>query len=122
VNVSSRPWWLPQPEPVFQVTVTKHTGGLIFWYNQRRTITGTYQQCDAAITNAQRHNMLFGWWSLGSFLWNPISLARNGSARNALRQQADQAQQYAYWLATNYGAGRQSSPPWATPLAPRPNP
>jgi hypothetical protein len=79
------------------VTVTKHTGGLVFWYNQRRTVSGAYPQCEAAINQAQLHNLFFGWWSIASLLWNPISLWKNASARTVLRQQAEQAHQYAQW-------------------------
>jgi hypothetical protein len=108
----------PPLQPVFQVTVTKHTGALFFWYNQRRTVTGSYAQCEAAIKAAQLHNVLFGWWSIASLLWNPISLGRNVSARKALRQQADQAQHYAQWWTATYGGGPQHAPGWAPPPGP----
>jgi hypothetical protein len=63
-------------------------------YNQRRTVTGAYAQCDAAINKAQQHNLLFGWWSIASLLWNPISLCRKVAletkhfANNASAQEA----------------------------------
>jgi hypothetical protein len=108
----------PPAEPIFQVRVTKHVGALVFWYNQYRTVTGTYAQCDAALTQAQQHNLLLGWWSLASLLvWNPISLWRNSSARKTLRQQAAQAQHYAQWWSTNHG-GRQHAPGWTGPQVP----
>ena len=76
-------------QPVFQVRVTKHTGLAIAWYNQRYTVTGTLQQCEAAISQAQQHNLLAGWWSLASVLvWNWVALLENHSARKALRHQA----------------------------------
>jgi hypothetical protein len=107
----------PPAEPIFQVRVTRHVGALIFWYNQYRTVTGTYAQCNAAITAAQQHNLLLGWWSLASLLvWNPISLSRNASARKLLRQQAEQARQYAQWWVANYGGRAQST--WTAPPAP----
>ena len=108
----------PPAEPIFQVRVTKHIGALVFWYNQSRTVTGTYAQCDAAITKAQQHNLLLGWWSFASLLWNPITLWRNTSARKALRGQAAQAQQYARWWTANYGGGPQHPPAWNAPSAP----
>jgi hypothetical protein len=114
----------PPGEPVFQVTVTKHTGGLFFWYNQRRTVTGTYAHCEAAIKQAQLHNLLVGWWSIASLLLNPIALSRNASARKALRQQAEQAQQYAQWWTANYGGPRYApvwTPPPTSPGPPRRN-
>jgi len=100
------------------VTVTKHVGALVFWYNQRRAVTGSSAQCDAAIGKAQLHNLLFGWWSLASLLWNPISLYRNTAARKGLRQQAAQAQHYAQWWATTHGGGPQQPPMWTSPPGP----
>lgn len=78
-------------EPVFQVRVMKHTGLAIVWFNQRCTITGTFAQCEAAIRDAQLHNLLAGWWSVASVLvWNWVALFYNLSARNALRRHATQ--------------------------------
>lgn len=92
----------PPAEPIFQVRTVKHTGAMVIWINQRRTTTGTYAQCSAAIDAAQQHCLLVGWWSIASLLWNPISLSENASARRALRRQAQQAHEYAVWWATYY--------------------
>jgi hypothetical protein len=73
---------------------------MVVWINQRRTKIGTYAQCSAAVDAAQQHCMLFGWWSIASLLWNPISLAENASARRAMRRQAEHAHEYAVWWAT----------------------
>jgi hypothetical protein len=109
----------PPAEPSFQVRTVKHTGALIFWMNQRYTTTGSYAQCEAAIDEAQQYCMLLGWWSMVSLLWNPISLSQNATARKALRQQAQQAHDYALWWATYYGGGAQNTPVW-TPPPPQP--
>ena len=106
----------PPAQPTFQVRTVKHTGGLIFWLNQRYTTTGSYAQCEAAIDDAQKHCMLAGWWSVGSLLWNPISLSQNASARTALRRQAQQAHDYAVWWTTYYG-GLQNTAVWTPPPA-----
>lgn len=98
-------------EPTFQVRAVKHTGAVVVWVNQARTTTGTYAQCAAAIAAAQRHCMLFGWWSIGSLLWNPISLARNAGARRTLRRQAQHAHDYAQWWSTHYGGAPNRLPP-----------
>lgn len=77
--------------PLFQVRVMKHTGLAFVCFNQRSTITGTFAQCEAAIRDAQLHNLLAGWWSVASVLvWNWVALFHNLSARNALRRQATQ--------------------------------
>lgn len=82
----------PRQEPLFRVRITKHVGLLIAWYNTTTTVTGTYAQCQAAITDAQRHNLAVGWWSIASLLaWNWIALATNASARKTLQRQAAQA-------------------------------
>jgi len=56
----------PQQVPIFQVSTMRHTGALIYWFNQRYVITGTYAQCDAALRSAQTHNFVAGWWSCQS--------------------------------------------------------
>jgi hypothetical protein len=100
------PGYPPAPvEPVFRVQTIKHTGALLLWINQRRTTTGSYAQCEAAIRAAQRHCLIAGWWSFVSLLWNPIALSHNASARTTLRQQAAEAHAYAVWWHTYYGGG-----------------
>jgi hypothetical protein len=98
----------PPAGPIFQVRTVKHTGAMIIWVNQRSTTSGTFAQCSAAIDAAQQHCLLFGWWSVASLLWNPISLAQNASARKALRKQAQHAHDYALWWARYYGDPHQS--------------
>jgi hypothetical protein len=76
---------------LFQVRVTKHTGLVMAWYNQRYTVTGTLAQCEAAIHDAQQHNLAAGWWSIASLLvWNWVALAENAGARKVLHRQAAQ--------------------------------
>lgn len=88
----------PPAEPIFQVTAMTHIGALIFWFNQRRTVTGTFAQCDAALRSAQTQNLLLGWWSVVSILvMNWIALAYNISARSKLKRDVQQAQAYAQW-------------------------
>jgi hypothetical protein len=79
----------------------------VFWLNQPYVTTGSFAHCEAAIDGAQQHCMLAGWWSMGSLVWNPISLARNARARVVLRRQAGQAHDYALWWATYQAGGRQ---------------
>lgn len=98
--------------------ITKHTGLLLVWFNQRRTVVGSYVECAAAISAAQLHNWAIGWWSVGSLLWNPISLRANANARKTLRQQAEQASAYSQWWATYYGVGYPHTKVWSPPPAP----
>jgi hypothetical protein len=100
---------------VFQVHTTKHTGAVLLWFNRRRTVTGSYAQCDAALAEAQAHNWALGWLSVGSLLWNPISLRSNANSRKALRQHAEQASAYSQWWATHYGAGDPHTRVWYPP-------
>lgn len=79
-------------EPLFQVRLTKHTGLIMAWYNQSYTVTGTFAQCERALSQAQQHNLIAGWWSFASLLvWNWVALATNHSARTALRNNASRA-------------------------------
>ena len=97
----------PPHVPVFQVTTMRHIGGLIFWFNQRHTVRGTYAQCDAALRSAQTQNLVVGWWSFLSLLiLNWVALGHNWTARKKLNEDAQQAQAYAEWWHTYLGAGR----------------
>jgi len=69
--------------------VTKHTGVVWFWYQRSYTVTGTFGQCEAALRDAQTHNLLAGWWGVISLLvMNWVALAENHSARKALHRLA----------------------------------
>lgn len=101
-----QPYYDPQPQsypppaqvPVFEVTTMTHTGALVFWFNQRHTIRGTYAQCDAALRSAQTHNFALGWWSFVSILlMNWIAISYNSSARKKLDYDAARAQAYTQW-------------------------
>jgi hypothetical protein len=102
------------PEPQFQVRVAKHTGALVFWSTRQMTVTGTYAQCEAAISEAQGHCVGAGWWSIGSLLWNAIAISQNNRARNQLRQQAEHHRDYAIWWNTYHGPGP-TTPVWTPP-------
>ncbi|KUI34268.1 hypothetical protein [Mycobacterium sp. GA-2829] len=79
-------------QPVFTVSTTKHTGLLLMWMDQSATVTGTFEQCDAALRQAQTHNLLAGWWSpLSMLLLNWFALLANWSARKTLHRQAARA-------------------------------
>lgn len=79
----------PHGEPLFTVRLRKHTGLGLAWVSQNYAVTGTFHQCEAAIKDAQRHNLVGGWWSIASIvLWNWIALAENANARKYLRQDA----------------------------------
>lgn len=97
----------PQQVPIFQVTTMRHTGALVFWFNQRHVITGTYAQCQTALRSAQIHNVALGWWSLLSILMmNWIAISSNLIARKKLNSDVQQAQAYAQWWYQYIGAGR----------------
>ena len=85
-------WTQPgTPQPLYRVRLTKHTGLLMVFLNQSYTVTGTLEQCEAAIREAQLYNVLAGWWSITSVLvMNWAALLGNLSARKALRRQASQ--------------------------------
>ncbi|WP_068205018.1 MULTISPECIES: hypothetical protein [unclassified Mycobacterium] len=72
--------------------VTKHTDLALAFLNEKYAFTGTLAQCEAIIRDAQRHNLVAGWWSMASLLiWNWVALHQNRSARNLLRSQAAMA-------------------------------
>ncbi|WP_117406731.1 hypothetical protein [Mycobacterium marinum] len=64
------------------------------YFTQNYTVTGTLDHCEAAIRDAQQHNLTMGWWSITSVLvMNWIALLDNRKARNNLRRQAIQRSQ-----------------------------
>ncbi|WP_431240936.1 hypothetical protein ACQ86B_28855 (plasmid) [Mycolicibacterium aichiense] len=76
-------------EPIFTVRLRKHTGLALTWLSQSYTVTGTFHQCEAAIKDAQLHNLAAGWWSVASIvLWNWIALGANANARKTLHRTA----------------------------------
>ena len=73
----------------FSVRLYKHTGAVIFWHQQRYTVTGTLEQCESAYRGAQTHNLLAGWWSLVSLLvGNWVALFSNFAAIRGVRRSA----------------------------------
>ncbi|MUM27987.1 hypothetical protein [Mycolicibacterium sp. CBMA 295] len=79
----------PPAVPVFRISAMRHTGLLVLWFNQTRTVTGTLEQCEAELVSAQQHNLVLGWWSFLSILiMNWVALLHNRSARSTLRLRA----------------------------------
>jgi hypothetical protein len=73
--------------PKLSITLTKHTGMLIFFRRQRVTFTGTFEQCEAAYKKVQTYNLIFGWWGVLSLLIiNPLVIFGNMSAMGELRR------------------------------------
>ncbi|ODR17477.1 hypothetical protein BHQ23_26260 [Mycobacterium gordonae] len=78
---------------MFQISLLKHTGALIFWQQQTVRYTGTLQQCEQAYKDAQTHCLLAGWWSLASaVVLNWIALFSNMSAIKRIRELAGNPQ------------------------------
>jgi len=113
----------PPPEvQIFQVTTVSHIGALVFWFNQRHVVRGTYAQCDAALRSAQTQNLIVGWWSFLSILiLNWIALLHNSAARRQLNRDVQQARDYAEWWHRYIGHGQGptgsagSAPGWRHP-------
>jgi hypothetical protein len=53
---------------------------------------GTYEQCMAEYASAQRHNLIFGWWSITSIIFgNWFALIQNFRRANQLKKIAGKA-------------------------------
>lgn len=88
---SAFPLIAPTGEPIYEVRVTQHVGFVVAWWQQVRTVRGTYQQCADALRQAQTLNLTVGWWSFLSVLvMNWIAIAENASAQRTLKRQAAQ--------------------------------
>ena len=71
----------------YHLRIIQHTGMLLAWHQSTRQYVGTYEQCLAEYEKAQRHNLLFGWWSIASILFfNWYALIANSRAAGQLRQ------------------------------------
>lgn len=82
---------MTDPHRRFQLTLTEHTGAVIFWQQRSYTITGTLEQCERAYRTAQAHNLEAGWWSVVSLLvMNWVALISNRSAIRGVRELAEQ--------------------------------
>lgn len=83
----------PNSAPLFQISLLKHTGALIFWQQQTIRYTGSLEQCEQAYKDAQTHCLLAGWWSLASaVVLNWIALFSNMGAIRRIRQLAQNPQ------------------------------
>jgi hypothetical protein len=83
------PYARPAQERQFALTLSKHTGMLVLMRTQRIRVQGTLEQCEAAYRNAQRYNLLAGWWGLLSFLvMNWVAIFGNMSAIGQVRRLA----------------------------------
>lgn len=98
-------------EPQFQVRLTKHTGVLLIWFNQRRTYTGSYSELLRIYERVQQHNYVAGWWSITSLLvWNLVAILGNRWAMKELRGRVLMARmpdQDSVDLQTGHGLGIQ---------------
>lgn len=82
--------------PRYHITLRRHTGLMMWWFNQTHTFTGTIEECEREYRSAQNHNLLVGWWSLASLLlWNWVSLLGNQHRMAYLRRLAAESAQSA---------------------------
>ncbi|ORB73070.1 DUF2510 domain-containing protein [Mycobacterium scrofulaceum] len=82
---------MTDPYRRFQLSLTEHTGAVIFWQQRSYTFTGTLEQCERAYRTAQAHNLGAGWWSVVSLLvMNWVALISNWGAIRGVRKLAEQ--------------------------------
>ncbi|MGH7157080.1 MAG: hypothetical protein ACREGG_03160 [Candidatus Saccharimonadales bacterium] len=80
---------LPQTSR-YQIKLCTTTGLLAFWIFNRRMFVGTYDECAAEYKKAQKHNLLFGWWSLPNIIFvNWWYLYENRKSLSKLKQLAN---------------------------------
>ncbi len=72
-------------EPQYHLRLSKVTGLLIIAQNSTKVYTGTKDQLEVVYKNTLMHNLLLGWWSIFSIVWNPLALYRNHQALQKLR-------------------------------------
>jgi len=72
----------------YHITLTKVTGMIIVAQQSRRTYTGTVKELEAQYKKVLCYNLVLGWWSLFSLVWNVIALVRNYKMLQSLRKLA----------------------------------
>lgn len=61
----------------YHYRLTSVTGVAIVAQRSVKTYTGTLEELEAAYKKVLVHNLIFGWWSLFSLIWNPVALIQN---------------------------------------------
>ena len=73
----------------YRLRLSKVTSFLIMTQRRTVTLTGTFEELEAAYNKARTHNLLAGWWGIPfGLIWTPIVLSRNAHAFKQLRQLA----------------------------------
>lgn len=54
-----------------KLTVTRHTGALLMWFQQTYVYRGEPEQIKKFVKSATIKNLIFGWWSVVSVFVNP---------------------------------------------------
>ncbi|HEX4215376.1 MAG TPA: hypothetical protein VIA06_18810 [Candidatus Dormibacteraeota bacterium] len=69
------------------LTLRRHTGMVVYWQTRRTRFEGGYETLMREYQAAQRHNLMFGWWSISSILFfNWLILFQNQRAKRQLDQ------------------------------------
>lgn len=75
------------PGQRYFLNLRRHTGMLILWQTRRGRFEGSYEALKREYAAAQRHNLLFGWWSISSIiLMNWLTLFQNYRAMQQLNR------------------------------------
>jgi hypothetical protein len=69
---------------MYTITLTRHYGVLILYFQSTKTFIGTYDECVKEYNKAQISNLILGWWSILSIIVNPIVILLNFLAKRKL--------------------------------------
>jgi len=73
--------------PLYQIKLTRCLGLLIVATKRTQLYRGTYDQCVVHYKEAQKFNLLFGWWSVfGLLVWNWMALFSNRKSLQKLQE------------------------------------
>jgi hypothetical protein len=74
---------------IYAITLTRHYGVLIFYFQSTKTFIGTYDECVKEYNKAQISNLILGWWSIFSIIVNPFVILFNFLSKRKLSQSKD---------------------------------
>jgi hypothetical protein len=73
----------------YQIRLLRVTGLVFLSYRKTLVFTGTKAELAQQYARVRRHNLLFGWWGIISFIWNIVCLAKNRRVMDQLANLPD---------------------------------
>jgi hypothetical protein len=90
------PGWATPP-CLYRISLTEITGIVVIALRKKRTMAGSFEECETFARAVRKRNLLGGWWSIAGFIWTLKALGDNNAALNQLRALASTGMPAAAW-------------------------